>query len=95
MRKAVFRPDLYDAALGGSPPPLECEPRDGIGAFVGPDFLPGRHRGPSRRLAAQAGGEAAAVDRALIFALHKFFAACAGDGQSAGSYRIASSNIRY
>jgi len=41
IAQGVFPPDLYDAALGGSPPPLECEPRDGIGAFVGPDFLPG------------------------------------------------------
>ena len=38
--QAVFRPDLYDAALGLAPPPHgEGEPRDGIGAFVGPDFV--------------------------------------------------------
>jgi two-component system, oxyanion-binding sensor len=34
----VFRPDLYDAALGGAPTPHDGEPRDGIGAFIGPDF---------------------------------------------------------
>lgn len=34
----VFRPDLYDGALGGAVP-HECGgPRDGIGAFIGPDF---------------------------------------------------------
>lgn len=39
--QAVFRPDLYDAALGVAPSPDDGEPRDGIGAFVGPDFMPG------------------------------------------------------
>ena len=33
----VFRPDLYDAALG-APPSVPPGPRDGIGAFAGPDF---------------------------------------------------------
>ena len=37
----VFRPDLYDAALGGTSAPGNGEARDGIGAFVGPDFEPG------------------------------------------------------
>jgi two-component system, oxyanion-binding sensor len=37
--QSVFRPDLYDAALGGAPSPGNGEPRDGIGAFVGPDFV--------------------------------------------------------
>jgi ABC-type nitrate/sulfonate/bicarbonate transport system substrate-binding protein len=39
--QAVFRPDLYDAALGVAPSPDDGEPRDSIGAFVGPDFMPG------------------------------------------------------
>jgi NitT/TauT family transport system ATP-binding protein len=38
--EAVFRPDIYDAALGVPPAPFDGEPRDGIGAFVGPDFVP-------------------------------------------------------
>lgn len=38
--QGVFRPDLYDAALGARLPPHDGEPRDGIGAFVGPDFVP-------------------------------------------------------
>ena len=40
LAQSVFRADLYDAALGGTQPPLDSEPRDGIGAFVGPDFDP-------------------------------------------------------
>ena len=43
--QAVFRPDLYDAALGVAPSPDDGEPRDGIGAFVGPDFIPGNIAG--------------------------------------------------
>ena len=38
IAQGVFRPDLYDAALGVPPPSRRSEPRDGIGAFVGPDF---------------------------------------------------------
>jgi len=38
--KAVFRPDLYDAALGASRPLPASEPADGIGAFSGPAFDP-------------------------------------------------------
>jgi ABC-type nitrate/sulfonate/bicarbonate transport system substrate-binding protein len=38
LAQAVFRPDLYDAALGGTPPPLTGEPDDGVGAFIGPAF---------------------------------------------------------
>jgi NitT/TauT family transport system ATP-binding protein len=38
--KAVFRPDLYDAATGDSKPDLAGEPNDGIGAFAGPAFDP-------------------------------------------------------
>jgi NitT/TauT family transport system ATP-binding protein len=38
--KAVFRPDLYDAATGDSNPDLTGEPSDGIGAFAGPPFDP-------------------------------------------------------
>jgi len=38
--KAVFRADLYDAALGPTPPPPASEPADGIGAFIGPSFDP-------------------------------------------------------
>jgi NitT/TauT family transport system ATP-binding protein len=40
LAQAVFRPDLYDAALGAASPSYGGEPRDGIGAFVGPDFVP-------------------------------------------------------
>jgi ABC-type nitrate/sulfonate/bicarbonate transport system substrate-binding protein len=38
--KAVFRPDLYDAAVGHSEPDMSGEPADGIGAFAGPSFDP-------------------------------------------------------
>jgi len=38
--KAVFRPDLYDAALGRPAAPSPGEPADGIGAFTGPAFGP-------------------------------------------------------
>jgi two-component system, oxyanion-binding sensor len=38
--KAVFRPDLYDAAIGQSEPDLAGEPVDGVGAFAGPAFDP-------------------------------------------------------
>jgi NitT/TauT family transport system ATP-binding protein len=34
----VFRPDIYDSALGGVATHDRREPRDGIGAFIGPDF---------------------------------------------------------
>jgi len=34
----VFRPDLYDTALGGVVPHDRGGPHDGIGAFIGPDF---------------------------------------------------------
>jgi NitT/TauT family transport system ATP-binding protein len=36
--QAVFRPDLYDAAIGKAPPAGPTEPADGIGAFAGPAF---------------------------------------------------------
>jgi ABC-type nitrate/sulfonate/bicarbonate transport system substrate-binding protein len=36
--KAVFRPDLFDAALADGKPDLAGEPDDGIGAFAGPPF---------------------------------------------------------
>lgn len=36
---SVFRPDLYDAALGSREPPPMTAPRDHIGAFVGPEFV--------------------------------------------------------
>jgi NitT/TauT family transport system ATP-binding protein len=36
--KAVFRPDLFDAALPAEPADLTGEPADGIGAFVGGAF---------------------------------------------------------
>jgi NitT/TauT family transport system ATP-binding protein len=39
--KAVFRPDLYDAAIVGAEPAVSGEPADGIGAFAGPSFDPG------------------------------------------------------
>ena len=38
--KAVFRPDLYDRALGKTEPRAAGEPVDGIGAFAGPPFDP-------------------------------------------------------
>jgi two-component system, oxyanion-binding sensor len=38
--KAVFRPDLYDNALGQAAAEQPGEPADGIGAFAGPDFDP-------------------------------------------------------
>jgi two-component system, oxyanion-binding sensor len=38
--KAVFRPDLFDAALDDGKPDLTGEPADGIGAFAGPSFDP-------------------------------------------------------
>ena len=38
--KNVFRPDLYDSALGPSGPLPASEPADGIGAFAGPAFDP-------------------------------------------------------
>jgi NitT/TauT family transport system ATP-binding protein len=34
----VFRPGLYDAVLGSTAEPKLVTPRDGIGAFSGPDF---------------------------------------------------------
>jgi NitT/TauT family transport system ATP-binding protein len=37
---AVFRPDLYDAALGTAPSKYPGVPADGIGAFSGPAFNP-------------------------------------------------------
>lgn len=40
LAQAVFRPDLYDAAVGGTPPAGPGEPVDGIGAFIGPAFVP-------------------------------------------------------
>jgi len=36
--QAVFRPDLYDLALRRAPAPHDGGPRDGVGAFAGPDF---------------------------------------------------------
>ena len=41
LAQAVFRADLYDAVIGAAPSPNGGEPRDGIGAFAGPDFVPG------------------------------------------------------
>jgi NitT/TauT family transport system ATP-binding protein len=38
--KAVFRPDLFDAALDNGKPDLTGEPADGIGAFAGSAFEP-------------------------------------------------------
>jgi ABC-type nitrate/sulfonate/bicarbonate transport system substrate-binding protein len=38
---AVFRPDLYDAALGRSTGRMAGEPADRIGTFAGPPFDPG------------------------------------------------------
>ena len=38
--KAVWRPDLYDAALPAEEQTFADEPADGIGAFAGPPFDP-------------------------------------------------------
>jgi NitT/TauT family transport system ATP-binding protein len=38
--KAVFRPDLYDVAIGSNGAKTTGEPDDGIGAFTGPAFDP-------------------------------------------------------
>lgn len=38
--ESVFRPDLYDLALGHSPSEDVTDPADRIGAFYGPDFVP-------------------------------------------------------
>ena len=35
---ATFRPDLYDAVLGGADGRIPGEPADGVGAFAGPPF---------------------------------------------------------
>jgi NitT/TauT family transport system ATP-binding protein len=40
LARAVFRPDLYDAALGKPAALPAGEPADGIGAFAGPPFDP-------------------------------------------------------
>ena len=40
--QAVFRPDIFDAALGGHHDASTRDPADGIGAFVGPAFDPAR-----------------------------------------------------
>ena len=40
LARAVFRPDLYDAAVGVAPPAGPGEPGDGIGGFIGPAFNP-------------------------------------------------------
>ena len=40
LAQAVFRPDLYDAAVGVSPPLGPGEAADGIGGFIGPAFNP-------------------------------------------------------
>ena len=37
---AVFRADLYDAAIGTPPARPSSTPPDGIGAFTGPAFNP-------------------------------------------------------
>lgn len=41
VAESVFRPDLYDLALGHPPAPDVIDPPDRIGAFYGPDFEPG------------------------------------------------------
>ena len=40
LAQAVFRADLFDAVIGAAPSPNGSEPNDGIGAFVGPNFVP-------------------------------------------------------
>jgi ABC-type nitrate/sulfonate/bicarbonate transport system substrate-binding protein len=36
--RETFRPDIYDEVLGSGDLPPEGEPKDGVGAFDGPDF---------------------------------------------------------
>ena len=43
--RAVFRPDVYDAALGIEAPPAGDTPPDGVGCFAGPAFDPADVRG--------------------------------------------------
>jgi hypothetical protein len=43
--QAVFRPDLYDAALGAAPSFDAGAPRDGVGGFIGPAFDAGNIAG--------------------------------------------------
>ena len=70
--KAVFRPDLFDAALPDAAADLAGEPADGIGAFAGPPF-------DADDIAALSGGMEEQIRRAdllqepdcLFFALHK------------------------
>jgi NitT/TauT family transport system ATP-binding protein len=38
LAQAVFRPDIYDGAVGGKPPVWPDEPADGIGGFAGDPF---------------------------------------------------------
>jgi ABC-type nitrate/sulfonate/bicarbonate transport system substrate-binding protein len=38
--ESVFRPELYDRAVGHAPPAEVIDPPDRIGAFVGPAFVP-------------------------------------------------------
>lgn len=38
LAQTVFRPDLYEAAVGIAHTRHSGEPRDGVGCFVGPDF---------------------------------------------------------
>ena len=40
IAESVFRPDLYDLALGHAPAQDVTDPPDRIGAFFGPDFVP-------------------------------------------------------
>ncbi len=40
IAESVFRPDLYDVALGHPPAQDVTDPPDRIGAFYGPDFVP-------------------------------------------------------
>jgi NitT/TauT family transport system ATP-binding protein len=55
--KAVFRPDMFDAALGGGKPDLSGEPADGIGAFAGAAFNPTDIAGYLSALAAGSKGK--------------------------------------
>jgi len=45
LAQAVFRPDLYDAALGCAPSRYDDEPSDGVGAFIGSAFEVGNIAG--------------------------------------------------
>ena len=75
LAQAVFRPDLYDAALGAASSSYGGEPRDGIGALsvriLSQAILP-----HILRRGAAGAQNARVVVGALIIALHNKVAGC-------------------